>query len=162
MKSPDARTFESDVRSARFRNAVVNGWWDLANPDTAGTVWPARVLWISAAGRPGAPDRFFLKIDLTGYRANAPTGTFWDPSAQSMLAVSKRPKGRPGSRVAKVFRTDWEDGRAFYHPYDRVAACGHPNWGRKYPHLVWSADCTIVDYLLQFRALLNSGDYVGI
>ena len=110
----------------------------------------------------GAPDRFFLLIDLTGYRANAPTGTFWDPATESMLAVAKRPKGRPGSRCEKVFRTDWKNGRAFYHPYDRVAAGGHPNWARKYPHLVWSIDCTIVDYLLQFHALLNSGNYIGI
>ena len=162
MDSPDARLFEADVRSARFRNGVVNGWWDLADADIADTAWPARAIWISAAARTGAPDRFFLLIDLTGYRANAPTGTFWDPATESMLAVAKRPKGRPGSRCEKVFRTDWKNGRAFYHPYDRVAAGGHPNWARKYPHLVWSIDCTIVDYLLQFHALLNSGNYIGI
>jgi hypothetical protein len=79
-----------------------------------------------------------------------------------MLALEKRPKGRPGSRFAKVFRTDWEGGRAFYHPYDRAAANSHADWPSTQPHLVWNANHTIVDYLAEFHALLNSGDYLGV
>ena len=90
------------------------------------------------------------------------TGTFWDPASNSTLEFAKRPKGKPESRVARVFMTDWESGRAFYHPYDRVAAQSHGNWPAEQPHLVWTANHTIVDYLTEFHALLNSGDYIGI
>lgn len=79
-----------------------------------------------------------------------------------MLAPAKRPKGKPGSRVAMVFRLDWNNGTAFYHPYDRVAAQGHPDWATTQPHLVWTSDNTIVDFLEEFHSLLNSGDYLGV
>ena len=164
MEPPNKRVFEADVASAEFRNAVVNGWWGLPDKDIlpAEMTWPLTILWITAAEREGGPDRFYVALDLAGYRTAAPTGTFWDPATKSMLDSAKRPKGRPGSRFAKVFRTDWEGGRAFYHPYDRVAAQGHPKWPMTQPHLIWTANHTIVDYLVEFHTLLNSGDYLGI
>ena len=76
--------------------------------------------------------------------------------------MTKRPKGRPDSRVAKVFRTDWESGKAFYHPYDRMAAKGHTDWPKDQPSLIWDSDHTIVDYLEEIHSLLNSGDYIGL
>ena len=91
-----------------------------------------------------------------------PTGTFWDSATDTILDAERRPKGKADSRFAKVFRTDWEDGRAFYHPYDRVAADSHSDWRTQQPHLVWTSDRTIVDYLEEIRSLLNSGDYVGV
>ena len=164
MDRPDKRVFEADVASAEFRNGVVNGWWGL--PDTAflpdEMTWPLTILWITAAAREGAPDRFYVSLDLEGYRTAAPTGTFWDPATKSILDCAKRPRGTPGSRFEKVFRTDWKGGRAFYHPYDRVAAQGHSKWPLTQPHLIWTANHTIVDYLMEFHALLNSGDYLGI
>jgi hypothetical protein len=90
-----------------------------------------------------------------------PTGTFWDPGTGSVLTPEKRPRGKADSRFAKVFRTDWKDGLAFYHPYDRVAIEGHDKWPQEQPSLIWNADHTIVDYLEEFRSLLNSGDYLG-
>ncbi len=164
MDSPDKRLFEADIGSAAFRSGVVNGWWGLSEERIllAEITWPQKILWIAAAVREGAPDHFHVSLDLSGYRASAPTGTFWDPATKSMLAVSQRPKGTAGSRFAKVFRTDWMDGRAFYHPYDRVAADGHQNWPQRYPYRVWNSDHTIVDYLAEFHALLNSGDYLGV
>ena len=60
-------------------------------------------------------------------------------------------------------RTDWENGRAFYHPYDRVAAQGHADWPAKYPHLVWNpATHTLVDLLSELHALLHCPDYHGV
>lgn len=73
-----------------------------------------------------------------------------------------RPKGRPGSRFERIFRTDWNGGNAFYHPYDRVAVSGHENWATENPFVIWTPECTIVDYLLEFRKLLNSKDYIGV
>jgi hypothetical protein len=61
-----------------------------------------------------------------------------------------------------VFRTDWEGGRAFYHPYDRLAAAGHPKWVAEQPSLIWDSTHTIVDYLEEIHFLLSSGDYLGL
>jgi hypothetical protein len=165
MEQPDKRLFEADLASAEFRNGMVNGWWGVPDDGTlpAGVlVWPRIVLWIAAAPRNDAPERYYLSLDLAGYRSAAPTGTFCDPATGSMLEAAKRPKGRAETRFARVFRTDWKGGRAFYHPYDRVAANGHKDWSLTQPHLVWTANHTIVDYLAEFHALLNSGDYLGI
>ena len=164
MEKPDERLFEDDLRSAEFRAGVLKGFWDLAGlgvlPEAL--AWPTRILWMEAAARANAPDRFYIQLDLSGYRAAAPTGTFWDPANRSVLDFSKRPKGKPESRCAKVFRTDWQSGSAFYHPYDRVAAQGHPGWAAEQPHCIWTSNHTIVDYLEEFHSLLNGGDYIGI
>ena len=157
MESPSQRLFEADLQSAEFRSGVVKGYWDVAAQD-----WPRVILWMRAALREGAPDRYHIALDLDGYRAAAPTGTFWDPATEIMLNAAGRPKGKDDSRFAKVFRTDWKKGRAFYHPYDRVAAGGHSDWRSQQPHLVWTSDHTIVDYLEEFRSLLKSDEYVGV
>jgi hypothetical protein len=165
MDLPDKRLFEADLASAEFLNGTVNGWWGVPDGATLPATiltWPRTVLWIAAAARGNAPTQYHVSLDMSGYRSAAPTGTFFDPSTGSMLELAKRPKGRPNSRFARVFRTDWEGGRAFYHPYDRVAANSHPDWRSAQPHLVWNASHTIVDYLAEFHALLNSGDYLGV
>ena len=164
MDKPDKRLFEEDLASVEFRSGAAKGMWGVTPPDMVPSdlVWPKWILWISAAPRENAPKRFHICLDADGYRSVPPTGTFWDPSTGSVLDVAKRPKGKKGSRVEKVFRIDWENGSAFYHPYDRVAAHGHTNWAQEQPHLVWTSEHTIVDFLEEFYSLLNSGDYVGI
>ena len=150
--------------SAEFRIGVAKDKWGLPEPNVLPRQpdWPKRVFWIAAAPRTASPERFYISLDIAGYRSVSPTGTFWNPSTGCMLDPSKRPKGKPDTRFAKVFRTDWEQGTAFYHPYDRVAAQGHPDWPKQHPHLVWSSNHTIVDYLEELHALLNSEDYIGI
>lgn len=164
MQSPDQAIFESDLASAEFRIGATKGFWGLADLDVFpdDIAWPKVILWITAAPRQNAPDRFYIVLDAAGYRSVPPTGTFWDPGTKATLDNGKRPKGKPDSRFAKVFRTDWENGRAFYHPYDRVATQSHGEWMRQQPHLIWTSSHTIVDYLEEFHSLLNSGDYVGI
>jgi hypothetical protein len=164
MDSPDQRLFEEDLQSAEFRIGAEKGMWGLVEAELLPNdlKWPKRILWIAAATRPHAPERFYIIIDAEGYRSAPPTGTFWDTATKTPLDHAKRPKGKPDSRFAKVFRTDWNNGTAFYHPYDRVAANGHPDWARERPHLAWTSDHTIVDYLEEFHALLNSGDYSGV
>ena len=157
MKSPSQRLFEGDVQCAEFRSGVLKEYWGVAAAD-----WPRVILWIRAAPRAGAPERYHVALDLDGYRTAAPTGTFWDLKTEATIDTARRPKGKVNSRFAKVFRTDWEGGKAFYHPYDRVAANGHSNWKTQQPHLVWTPDHTIVDYLEEIRSLLNSDDYVGV
>jgi hypothetical protein len=169
MKPPDQRLFEEDLLSAEFLMGVAKGQWGLPDQEVLADQppWPNRILWIAAAARPNAPERFYISLDIGGYRSVSPTGTFWDPGTRCMLDLSKRPKGRDGSRFARVFRTDWpgpppQGGSAFYHPYERVAAQGHGTWPGEQPHLVWTSNHTIVDYLVEFHGLLNSGDYLGV
>ncbi len=164
MDAPDQRLFEADVADAEFLIGARKGFWGLAASDLrpADLVWPKRILWIAAAPRPNSPEKFYLLLDLAGYRTASPTGNFWDPGTKAALALGRWPKGKSGSRFAKVFRTDWEGGRAFYHPYDRFAAQSHTQWATEQPHLIWSARLTIVDYLEEFYGLLQGSDYVGV
>jgi hypothetical protein len=164
MLPPDQRLFEADLQSAEFRSGAAKGLWGQAAPELIpdGAVWPKVFLWMAAAPCANAPDRFYVALDATGYRSVPPTGTFWNPATKAMLDLANRPKGRPNSRFAMVFRTDWNAGTAFYHPYDRVAAQSHPGWPTALPHLVWTSSHTIVHYLEEFHSLLNGGDYVGI
>jgi hypothetical protein len=164
MQSPSQRLLESDLLSAEFRIGVEKGFLGQADVDVLpdGVVWPKIIFWMAAGVRANAPERFYVCIDAEGYRSVPPTGTFWDPATKTALDFGKRPKGEANSRFAKVFRTDWENGVAFYHPYDRKAAQSHPQWLSEQPHLIWTSNHTIVDYLEEFHSLLNSGDYVGV
>jgi len=162
MDKPDQRLLEADLLSADFRIGMAKEFWGLASPEIAELPeWPKRILWIAAAQRPQAPDRYYVRLDLAGYRTSPPTGTFWDAATNDKLALDKRPKGVRNSRFAMVFRTDWKNGDAFYHPYDREAG-GHPEWPKTQPHLIWTSDRTIVDLLHELYALLQSGDYLGV
>ena len=164
MSRPDQRLFEADIASASFRIGADKGLWGLSErdaiPETAG--WPRVYLWMKAAPRVSAPERYHVALNAENYRAWPPTGTFWDPTKKETLAFDMRPKGKPGSRVEKVFRTDWEGGIAFYHPYDGRAARTHQNWETELPRLRWTEDLTIVDWLVEFQTLLMSSDYVGL
>jgi hypothetical protein len=166
MSSPDQRLLEADVLSAPFRIGAAKNLWGCAEatavPD--GATWPNVYFWMAPAKRDNAPDRFYVALDLSGYRSASPTGAFWDPVKKIILDLAQWPKGKPGSRFAMVFRTTGFTGcgRAFYHPYDRVATHGHGEWPKQQPHLIWTAERTIVDYLEEFQSLLTCGDYLGV
>src|SRR3990172_8024898 len=106
MERPDERLFEDDVRSVAFRTGVIIGRWDRVEGalPPADLPWPFVILWIAAARRDNAPDRFFVRLDAAGYRSVPPTGTFWNPATMTALELAGRPKGKPDSPVAKVFR----------------------------------------------------------
>lgn len=166
MQSPDQRIFEADLQSANYRNGVFKGLWGEPNPEECpeGASWPNAYFWMAAAPRPGAPDRYYVALDMSGYRGRPPTGPLWDPEKRQTLEISRWPKGIPGSRFAQVFRTDGFSfaGRALYHPYDRSPLSDHANWVNEHPNHVWTHNHTIVDYLEEFQSLLASKDYVGV
>lgn len=163
--TPDQKLFMLDLEDAGFRTGVLASRWGIADADAvpASMAWPKACFWLRAAERPNAPDRYFIMIDVDGYRAISPTGSFWDPVGKTMLAAGSFPKGKPGSRFEKVYRTDWPPGlcKAFYHPYDRFTLGTHGNWTQELPHLVWTGRNTITDYLDEFQTLLTGDDYVG-
>ncbi len=166
MFAPDHRLFEADLLSAEYRNGVAKGLWAEAGagalPD--GAAWPNAYFWMAAAPRTGAPDCYYVALNLSGYRSLPPTGPFWDPVKKQTLELGKWPKGKPNSRFATVFRTEGFSaaGRAFYHPYDRAPVQDHPQWRTEQPHLIWTSSHTIVNYLEEFQSLLTCGDYVGV
>jgi hypothetical protein len=102
--APDQRTFRRDVEGDRFRVGEADGRWRLMRVE-----WPMALMAVQAAARPDAPNEFVLRFDLTGYPGDAPTGAPWDLGAYQLLPEMQRPKGE---RVGRVFRTDWEEGRA--------------------------------------------------
>jgi hypothetical protein len=160
---PDERALYADLQSVEFLIGVSKGQWGLAAlPNSnVGLPWPHSLVWIAATPRACAPDRFFFRLDCLGYPTVPPTGTVWDLVANEQLSAAGRPKGT--GQVEMMFRTDWEGGRAFYHPYDRVAAQSHPDWPGKYPHLLWNPSThTIVLLLSELYALLHSPNYRGI
>lgn len=166
MKPPDQRLFEEDIESPGFLGGVLKGRWAMAE---AGVLpeklaWPDVILWIAAAPRSGAPDRYYFALNLSGYRNVPPTGPVWDPVKKETLELAKWPKGKPGSRFALVFRTNRFSfaGRALYHPYDRSPLSDHPRWPTEQPHLIWDSNHTILDYVEEFHSLLHSGDYIGV
>lgn len=163
MRSSAEIMLEEDLASAAFLAGAHRGNWGLPDPSVLpdACAWPRFIVWVRPASRPKAPERFYFDLDMTGYRGKPPTGTLWDAAKQAVLALELRPKGRPGSRVAKVFRTDWNNA-ALYHPYDRVAADSHPEWLAAHPNLIWTPQHTMVDYVMEMHGLLNGDCYVGV
>ena len=76
-----------------------------------------------------------------------------------ILEENMRPKG---GRVEHTFRCDWEDGRALYAPFDRVALSGHSDWLEKHPSRAWNGNKDIVSVLGFLHEELNDADYKGI
>ena len=153
--SPDERIFREHVASARFQEGIERGRWRIVG-DIA---WPVVLVAVSAAPRDGAPSEYALRFDLTEYPETAPTATPWNPASGKVLEQELRPKGE---RVGYVFRTDWNEGKALYAPFDRVALNSHPNWGTQHPRRAWNPRKDLAWLLHILHELLNNDDYTGI
>jgi len=157
VSSPDERLLRADVEGCEFQLGMAEGRWGFV-PDRC--AWPKVVFWVAAAQRAGAPERYYFCLDCTNYPSQAPTGTLWDPETGEGLAFDKRPTG--SGNTGKVFRTDWENAVALYHPFDRFAANSHPDWKVNCPHLVWGPKRSIVDLLTELYGLLHCEEYSGV
>ena len=152
---PDERALRNHLDQPAFLEGVGRGRWRVAGQVN----WPHLLIAVSAAPRDGSPSEYFLRFDLTGYPATAPTATPWDPVRNAKLADSLRPKGE---LVAKVFRTDWKEGEALYAPFDRVALGDHPDWVQRYPGQAWHPSRDLAWLLRNLHRLVNDGLYVGV
>ncbi len=85
--TPDELAFREHVCGALFQAGVDAGRWRLLSVD-----WPAATLAISAAARPGSPDEFFFRFELTGYPSIA-TACPIDSATGQTLSAEMRPKG---------------------------------------------------------------------
>jgi hypothetical protein len=151
---PDKRAFEAHANAPAFLAGVYRGDWKIDSVN-----WPKVQFTVTAAPREGAPSSFTLRCDFTNYAADAPTATPWDPDTNTVLAPNKRPKGE---LVGMVFRFDWEQGRALYAPYDRLALAGHPGWKVEHPRYIWTGKQDLAWWVERIWDLLNSDDYVGL
>jgi hypothetical protein len=77
METPDERLFAADLRSAEFRVGETNGSWGLpaAEHPAPAVKWPQVILWMTAPPRSSAPDRYYVLLNLAGYRSASPTGS---------------------------------------------------------------------------------------
>jgi hypothetical protein len=157
--SPDLVAFLQDLDSAEFVDGIANSHWGLVCIE-----WPIALCWIAPAKRAGGPNRFFVRMECSGYPHARPTGTIWDIDKNARVENALWPKGR--ARIAAIFRLDWKDGCAFYHPYDRIAFDDHMkngnDWTKKYPNKLWTPKHTIVHWISEFHELLNTNEYTGV
>lgn len=147
---PDADAVREHLASARFQQGVDSGRWRVIDE-----AFPIVTVAVSAAGRRGGAPEYALRIDLTRYPHEAPTFEPWHPGDGRRLTAAERPAG---GRAAAIFRTDWENGRALYAPYDRVALTGHGNWIDAYPRSVWRPTRDLAFVLDQLWEVLNDAD----
>ena len=152
---PDERVFREHLASPRFKNGVSRRKWRLARDIS----WPYVFIAVSAAPKENSPGEFFLRFNLEGYPGAPPTATPWNMEKDAGLEENARPKGGP---VELTFRCDWEEGRALYAPFDRVALRSHPDWLEKYPYRSWNGNKDIVSVLEFLHEELNDAAYKGI
>ncbi len=152
--APDERALREHIASARFQANVDAGRWRVISID-----WPVALIAVAASPREGAPNEFVLRFELAGYPQVAPTAAAWSTETDSLLPAASRPKGE---HAGHVFREDWEQGRALYAPWDRIALDGHGDWATKYPRQAWNARRDLTFYLTNVSEVLNSEDYVGV
>src|SRR5262245_31095181 len=107
MLPPDQKAVQADLADGPFLIGVTKGQWGLADVSgfSEGISWPHVMLWVAAAQRPNAPNRFYIRLDCQDYPTLPPTGTVWDLADNQQLPPSRRPKGV--GQVAMMFRTDW-------------------------------------------------------
>lgn len=153
---PDTAIFNQHVNDADFQSGVDAGMWGIQDHDPGYPSWPLVTMWVQAAPKPGAPDKFYFRFDLNGYSATAPTACPWEPSGNTRLNNAMWPKG--SQFVSKTFNHSWKP-NALYAPCDRIAMEGHEAWRTEFPELWWQPTFKITVYLNFLHRLLNSADY---
>jgi hypothetical protein len=152
---PDRASFERDLAGAAYRFGELAARWHLVRLD-----WPVAVITIGASARTGAPANYGFRFECSGYPALPPNAQPWDLEANQPLPAHRWPGGR--NVVADVFRPDWEQGRALYHPCDRVTISTHPDWKNQHPNRLWRPERGIAFFLEQLHDLLHSSHYSGL
>jgi hypothetical protein len=151
--APHAEAVRDHLAGARFNRGVDAGRWRLVEHSG-----PTVVVAVAAADRDEAPTEYGLRIDLTDYPHQAPTFEPWHLAEDRRLTANERPKGE---RAGQIFRHDWEQGRALYAAYDRVALKGHGNWTTAYPRSAWTPARDLTFALDHIWEVLNDDDYLG-
>jgi hypothetical protein len=152
-QSSAERAFRSDLDRQTFQIGTDRGYWQLAE-----LTWPTAVFVVRAAPRPGGPDAFALRLELSGYPATPPAGLLWDLAADNALPPASWPTG---GRAALAFNPHWRPD-AIYLPTDRIGLDGHDPWRQQHPQHVWDPARDIVQYLRLVHEILNDDNYTGV
>jgi hypothetical protein len=155
MMEPDQLLFDRHIADGRFLVGVMEGMWGLHGYEPGGSTWPFVDIWISAAAKAEAPDRYYFRFQLDGYTAAPPMAMPWDVSKNTDLDGTKWPKGGP------VTTSIFKPGYGLYTPFDRRGHGGHPDWPAQYPHYFWRSTFRIEDYLHHLHRTLQSPDYAN-
>lgn len=151
--SPDERLFKAHLEEASFQSGVDAGKWGLRG-EPKDLVWPYAVIWVAADKEVYAPEKIYLRFDLTGYPTAAPTSCPWNIQTNQRLEDAAWP--RLTGKFRLVFRHDWQIKDALYAPCDRLAMAGHQNpWEKQFPMWWWQPKFTIVKYLTFVHLCLN-------
>jgi len=151
--SAPERIFRQDLDDAPFGAAADRGWWR-----THSIEFPFAVIEIAAAPRPGSPEWFALRFDITHY-PEAPSGQPWDVAAAAPLPPPRWPGGN--DRIQRIFNPGWRVD-ALYLPMDRLALEGHDAWLTQHACHVWDPGKDITQYLRLVHELLNEEGYTGV
>lgn len=141
------RRLHADLTRSSVQVGVARGHWQIERVD-GGLI----VASISTAPTIHPPGSLALRIAALEYPDQPPTSTPWDLVGDCQLAADDRPKS---GRAATVFRPDWEGGRALYHPCDRVAITGHPDWVREHADELWDPTDDISQLFRVVHTILN-------
>lgn len=147
--APDERALRADLGRPEFRLGEAQERWSKRSIS-----WPIVLIGVTASDSA----EFVLRFNCAGYPQVGPTAGLWDPVQDTILPFDKFPLHN-GGRVSQVFRTDWEGGRALYHPCDRHAISTHGDWPVLHPSKLWRPEKGIVQYLEFVHELLNCSDY---
>jgi hypothetical protein len=144
------------LQEAGFQQGMDEGMWGIQN-DVGMELpnWPYVFIWIAARDKPGCPNKYYFRFDMTGYPA-APTALPWNMERNERLENDKWPKGK-GVIVSSVFNPGWP---SLYAPCDRLAMQGHPDWQKEFPDYWWKEGSRIEKYLSFIHTRLQSNDYV--
>lgn len=138
------------LASGRFLAGAAAKRWRLID-----LTWPFAIIAVAAAPRPGSPNEWLFRFELTGYPQQAPTITPWDLSRGRRLADQSCPKGE---RVQEVIRPGLD---YLYASYDRQGLNSHPEWVRTYARSAWNPKRDLTFVLEKLSDLLTSDDYAG-
>ena len=155
---PDKALFHQHVHEPGFQGGVDRGDWGLLHDGSDYPDWPITILFVRAASKPGKPDRYYFRFDLTHYPGSAPTARPWDIDKNAPLDIAQWPRGN--KLVSFTFNYGWNIA-ALYAPCDRMAMVGHEAWRMQFPELWWQSSFTVTIYLAFLHQLLNSSDYVN-
>lgn len=156
--NPAQNLFITHLQSGAYEVGAAKGMWGNADPTPNCPTWPFAFIWVAAGSKPGSPDRYTFRFDLTGYSASAPLALLWDMERNSRLAHEHWPKGK--GHIPTIFNPAWR-GQSLYAPCDRGAELGgHSNWAIEHRAYYWRPTFTIVKYLQFLYDILQSPEYL--
>ncbi len=151
--SVDEQVFRAHLERGTFLNGVDRGRWRLMSLQ-----WPYAVIAVSAPKERG-PEEYAFRFECTNYPQTPTTAQPWDFELGQPLSIERWPGGR--EHVERAFNPGWQNGACLYLPCDRVSIVGHEGWRTQHPHMIWSPEGDITQYLRIIHELLNSPDYTG-